>query len=382
MSRIRTMLVPMTVLALVSILGCTKPSVDNEKGSSAGSSTQGSKIELGEVPYTILGPHSHENLTVFVLTSDKQDDTDYLTLDEGLKSGDVKVAEMELETVGALQIENTSDRPLFLQEGERLEGGQQDRVIIASLVIPPKSGKTSIPTFCVEHDRWQVTENGKKFGAATNPSLATKAVRGESKIEDSQANVWKSVGTTKANSVNMLATGNKNSSINEMLDDPKVRKLSEEYAEALKCAINGPGGEKVVGVVIVLNNAIEEVDVYPNHKVLESMYPRLVLSYALYAAMLKGDGNSDKPAQTVDTIAEFLTAKADESAEASKREKVLDPCNLCTVTALDTDKYQCVTKYKDKQVHWQIITKMAEKEKGSGSASGSSWREKIFGSRY
>jgi hypothetical protein len=111
--------------------------------------------------YKIQGPYTHENFTVFVLCSEKQDEDNYLTLEEGLKSGDVKVSEMENERVGTLEIDNTSDQPLYLQEGERLQGGKQDRIITASLVIPPKSGKTTIPTFCVEHARWQTGEKGR-----------------------------------------------------------------------------------------------------------------------------------------------------------------------------------------------------------------------------
>src|SRR5262249_54564903 len=40
----------------------------------------------------VTGPHSHENLTVFLVHSDTQDERDFITLDEGLEKGLVKIA--------------------------------------------------------------------------------------------------------------------------------------------------------------------------------------------------------------------------------------------------------------------------------------------------
>src|SRR5207245_7218815 len=127
-------------------------------------------VELDGTAYQIRGPLTHEDLAVFLLCCDRQDQRDFLTLDEGLREGLVKITEQEQERVGALQIENLSDRPLYLQEGERLQGGKQDRTIISSLVVPPKSGKRSVPTFCVEASRWTEGAKGKSFGFTVNPA--------------------------------------------------------------------------------------------------------------------------------------------------------------------------------------------------------------------
>ncbi len=386
MSRFSTAFLAATVLAVLSIAGCEKPprgsdgtgSGSPDKIASGSEASKPVEVEVGKVSYKVQGPFTHENFTVFVLCSEKQDKDNYLTLEEGLKSGDVKVSEMDDERVGTLEIENASEQPLYLQEGERLQGGKQDRIIIASLVIPPKSGKTSIPTFCVEHDRWQAGTKGKDFGTTVNPALATKGIRGEAKVTGSQAAVWDCVGTTKSNACAALGSINNNSSVNETLDDPKIRKLSEEYAGALQDAITGSGASDIVGVVIVLNDAIEEVDVYPNHKVLERMYPRLVLSYALYAAMLKDKGEPSKAPQTVETVAKFLESQK----EKSKSEKKLDADNRLVIDTLDENKFRCTTMYKGKSVHWQILQKIGGDEgEGSGSASGSS-RRRIFGAKW
>src|SRR5438132_1333558 len=119
MSRSNTILVLTALVAGLTLGGCTQTQTQSSKSDDAkGSDSKSLQVELGKQPFTIKGPHSHNNLTVFLLCSDKQDDTDYLTLDEGLKNGDVKVSEMTRETVEILEIDNTSDRPLYLQEGE------------------------------------------------------------------------------------------------------------------------------------------------------------------------------------------------------------------------------------------------------------------------
>src|SRR5436190_15093012 len=123
-----------------------------------------SDVEVEDVAFQVSGPHAHENLAVFLIQTGKQDTRNFLTLDEGLTKGLVKITEQEQETVGSLQLDNQSDRPLYLQEGERLQGGKQDRTIAMSRVVPPKSGKMNVATFCIEQSRWQEGESGRKFG--------------------------------------------------------------------------------------------------------------------------------------------------------------------------------------------------------------------------
>src|SRR5438034_2385259 len=85
-------------------------------------------FDVKKVAVRVSGPYAHENLTVFLLHGKDKDDRDYLTLDQGLDKKFVAISEKQQAQVGELQIENKSDRYLFLQEGDRLQGGQQDRI--------------------------------------------------------------------------------------------------------------------------------------------------------------------------------------------------------------------------------------------------------------
>src|SRR5262249_40286128 len=157
----------------------------------------------------------------------------FITLDEGLKSGLCTVSEKEQSEVRELQIENRSDQPLFLQEGDRLQGGKQDRTIYASLVVPPKSGKMGLPTFCIEQGRLHALEGAPMFMAMQNSALAPKEVREAAKFNKDQQGVWAAVGEQKRQAtVNMLSS-NSNTSLNEVFESPKVKEVSDAFAKAL-----------------------------------------------------------------------------------------------------------------------------------------------------
>jgi hypothetical protein len=326
------------------------------------------EVKLDGTTYQIHGPYSHEDLAVFLVCSDRKDEHDFLTLDEGLKEGLVKITEQEQERVGALWVDNQSDRPLYLQEGERLQGGKQDRTIVSSLVIPPKSGRTAVPTLCVERSRWVEGKKGRAFGFTVDPALAPKGVRGAAKVEGSQERVWGCVQAQKLSAAKKLNCPNTSSSVNEMLDSAQVRRIAEEYANALEKALDASGRRDVVGMAVVLNGQIEEVNIYPGRGLFRKLYPRLIRAYALQAALLKDQARATEPV-TVAAVIDLLQT----SGTRSKREKNLDARNAVRVSELDGNLFQCTTCYNGKPVHWQMMKK---NRKGGGESCailGSDW---------
>jgi len=326
------------------------------------------KVDVDGTDYLIQGPFVHQDLTVFLLCSNRQDGSDFLTLDEGLKDGLVSITEQEQERVGALQIENQSDRPLYLQEGERLIGGKQDRTIITSLVIPPKSGKTSVPTFCVEHSRWVEGNKGREFGFSVNPALAPKGVRGAAKVEGSQDRVWGCVAAQKDSAHKTLHCPNTNSSVNEMLDAPQVQAISEEYAAALEKALDRAENSDALGMAIVFNGHIEEVNLYPNRALFRKLFPRLIRAYAVQAALLK-DQAKGAESVTDTAVAQFLQA----GDAKSQKKKAIDAHNDVQVNEIGGSLFQCTTRYNGQSIHWQLMAKNREGGTAGAEVLGSDW---------
>jgi hypothetical protein len=228
----------------------------------------------------VTGPFAHENLAVFVLCSDSRDDTDFLTLDEGLKDGSVVVSEKGQEEVNELEIENKSDRPLFLTTGDRVVGGKQDRIVGSSTVVPPHSGKRPMASFCVEHGRWH--GQSANFHNSANFAVANEEVRAMA-LSKSQEGVWAKVAATKSLAQEQLKVSNSSSSLTEALDSAEVQKASDAYVQALAHVLDGK--PDAVGVVFALNGKVVELDVFPGRPLVAKLYPRLLASYAFQAAL-------------------------------------------------------------------------------------------------
>src|SRR5687768_7742861 len=108
-----------------------------------------SKPAAAAVPAVrISGPYTEGNLSIFFLHGkDQLAGKKILTLDEALKAR--KVVVHETKNVSELSIENVSDQEVFVQAGDIVKGGQQDRTLALDMLIPPKSGKLPVNSFCV-----------------------------------------------------------------------------------------------------------------------------------------------------------------------------------------------------------------------------------------
>ncbi len=100
----------------------------------------------------VTGPIVHERLAVYFIHGKSAEGPVPLTLAEALAKGAVTVH--ETGTVNELAIENTSDEEVFIQSGDIVKGGQQDRTLTVSMIVPPKSGRVPLAAFCVEQGRW------------------------------------------------------------------------------------------------------------------------------------------------------------------------------------------------------------------------------------
>src|SRR5271157_5940400 len=137
--------------------------------------------EAGQVgsSYKVLAPISRGNLTIFPVVTDRTHDTrNFLTLDEGVRSGEVVVSEAgsvrplirgherymprDGAEVNRLVLVNNSDRPLILLAGEIVTGGKQDRVVGKDRIVPSNSDPIDLAVFCVEPGRW--TGTSAQFG--------------------------------------------------------------------------------------------------------------------------------------------------------------------------------------------------------------------------
>ena len=157
---------------------------------------------------------------------------EFLTLDEGLRSGDVVVTEagqarglirhrpgepainrpVRDAEVNRLVLVNNSKRPLLLLAGEIVTGGKQDRVIGKDRIVPAESDPVDLSVFCVEPGRW-VAANGKNefgntAGGVIGGIVAAPTVRSKAMGAKDQQQVWDSVRSSQqAMAVTVEAAG-------------------------------------------------------------------------------------------------------------------------------------------------------------------------------
>jgi len=266
--------------------------------------------------YKVLAPISHGNLTIFPVVADFSRDTSrFLTLDEGLRSGEVVVTEAGKiqplirrpsrpiaqygDQVNQLVLVNNSDRPLILLAGEIVTGGKQDRVVGKDRIVPPKSDPIDLSVFCVEPGRW--VETSGKF-SAFSALMAQPSVRKRAMADKNQQQVWAEVRKS-ADSMNLGSTlgGSiaatprtppfiampSGSSYARAMASPTAQSKVEAVAAPLEHSYDKVMRElrerHAVGVVVAVNGEIIWADIFASTSLLEKYWPKLVRSYAAEA---------------------------------------------------------------------------------------------------
>jgi len=266
---------------------------------------------------TLSGPYTHGNLSVYLVhDASRMQDIDYITLEEAFKSGALKVTEKaEGAEVNELQFENVGDKPVYLQAGDTVKGGQQDRTIAVDTLLPPKSGKRGIDAFCVEPGRWEgrVGKSSAAFSAAEAP-VATNSQKLAVRLEKDQSKVWEAgrkvnrdLATVAKIELSTASGGgsgqasavlaDQKDSYVEAIENPIVRKKLDERIATLEKA---PGDRKdVVGAVFCMDGKVQSAEIYAATGLFRKLWPKLLRSAALETiAQPKADAAVAAPAKS------------------------------------------------------------------------------------
>lgn len=259
--------------------------------------------------YTMSGPYTQNNLSIYLVHGKSTlDDANLLTLQESMARGTVVVH--ETQNVESLEVENLSEeKSVFIQAGEIVKGGQQDRVLVTDMILPPKSGSVPIESFCVEHGRWSArgTENSETF-ASSDYFVADKDLKIAAKGQRSQNDVWEQVEEVQEKLSNSLETDVASevseSSLQLALEHGEVETEAKAYINALEKIAEGK--KDVIGYAFVINGRINSADVYASHGLFTQLWPKLLKSTAI-EAVAERDGPLSEEIPTAQTIALFLS---------------------------------------------------------------------------
>ncbi|HJQ67605.1 MAG TPA: DUF6569 family protein [Blastocatellia bacterium] len=290
-------------------------------------------------------PVTFQALTVYPVIADQPDSRDdYITLDEGLRSGRVIVSEIgangrtrrvgngrrvsDNAEVNRLMVTNNSGKTLVLIAGELIVGGKQDRIVGEDCVIASSKKPVTVNVYCVEHGRWSERSSfgqsrassgsGGGEGSAAAPAgtfnapvaggMAAPNVRAKAQAEKSQEGVWSEVSKLEQKNGVSSSTG----TLDRVYSDRRVSAKLSDYERAIK---NKVSGKNVVGAVVAIGGQVMSADVFVSPKLFQAYWPKLLKSYALEAVSSGKDGS-----QTVDrVIAEAFLARVDAPASSGAK---------------------------------------------------------------
>src|SRR5882762_11517423 len=239
----------------------------------------------GKDEYRLEGPFTRGNLTVFLIHGkDRIKGQTFITLQEALVQK--KVIVRETCSVNELSIENISSEEVYVQSGDIVKGGQQDRMMAVDLILPPRSGKIGISAFCVENGRWSKrgTEEVTNFGSSANV-IAGRDLKLAAKSAESQGEVWRQVAVAQdklsANTGTRVNGAASPTSFQLALENKEVQKTSDSYFKALAGIVNGK--PDVIGYVFAINGKINSADVYASTSLFKKLWPKLLQASAIEA---------------------------------------------------------------------------------------------------
>ena len=188
---------------------------------------------------------------------------EFLVLGECLADGRAQL--YETGNVGQLEIENLADLDLFLQAGDMVKGGRQDRTLGADFTVPAHSGRMRVPAFCVEQGRWSQRrgESAAKF-SSSEETLSSAKLKRVIRKEQSQSAVWEEVAAVQSKleaSVGSKVTADASpSSLQLSMEDGAVRSRVEDYTAALHALLEAH--PDAVGFVYLINGKPSGAEAY------------------------------------------------------------------------------------------------------------------------
>ncbi len=296
-----------------------------------------------QTAYRISEPYTHRNLTIFLIHGeDTSSNKDLITLQEAMQTKVLKV--YETEDVEELVVENLSKKyDVFIQSGDIVKGGKQDRVLAISIIVPRNSGKVPIEAFCVESDRWEgrgdenkklfssseerivskelkIATNGKgeRSGSGSGNGIGSGSAAG-SGVGGSQSEVWKQVANAQSNiSANVTVDVTANSSASSLqlsLENKKLVKEREDFAKKLLNIIKGK--HDVIGYAFAINGGVNSADIYVSNHLFSKLWPKLLKAAVTEAISLADQPNAESEPTSAD-ISSFLSA-ADNGTPQERR---------------------------------------------------------------
>jgi len=253
----------------------------------------------------LLDYQAHKNMAIIPIKTPPSYKFDILTLKKGFELGLAEVKECEHSTVNTLIVKNNSVTPLLLVDGEEIIGGDQNRIVNATILIAPNS-EEKIPVNCTEHGRWAYKSEFKQSEYMANyrtRSAKEKAVRAN--MSGQQA-VWDSINDLEMS----RSFSSPTQAMSESYENLKVD--LDEFISNFK-AVDGQ-----TGAVIIIDGEIKGFELFLNSQIYHEYHEKILKSYLI-------DTDINDSIFTIDTeVARDLIVEALSVEYAAKKSNGLE----------------------------------------------------------
>ncbi len=295
-------------------------------------------LGLGGVAYgaegglRVTGPYTHLNLEVYLIHGPQTVSSQrYLTLGEALAAKQVVVH--ETGSVQELAIQNLGRLPVFIQSGDIVKGGRQDRVLRSDMIVPPRSGRVPLASFCVESGRWtkRGREDAGKF-ASNSAMVSSRELKLAAKHVQNQSAVWSSVAKQqkqlnaslrrmKGDQDLDVRSGASATSLQLTLENKELKEMAAEYKRELAGLLEDRRG--AIGFALVVNGQVSAADIYGRRDLFQALWPKL-LDAAVVEAISEYTGEERAGAlgeaarriKTLEAVSSLLATGQSEVAES------------------------------------------------------------------
>ena len=312
----------------------------------------------------LVGPLQHKNLAIYLVSGKQTDARKYITLTEAMKTKSVILRERGSGgQVNELEIENKSDQWLYIQAGDVIQGGKQDRTIGTDVAIPPHSKPQPISAFCVEHGRWTPKSGGMGFQANT-AVVGSNALKRSIQGEKNQSAVWAEVAKEEMRARAVLKPGptsaepmSTTGTYNAIVENREIETERSDYVTALL-----PKVEKTtdaLGIVVAINGEVTAADVYASSALFHKLARKLIDSYALEALLAQKQASASAAAPPKAAADRFLS---DASKPSGRDEQAAPSVQRTTREAEGTVQFEYLETEKDsgrggKLLHKNVVKK-------------------------
>ena len=245
----------------------------------------------------------YKNLAIYPVYGRAEEEFVFITLDEAMAEGYVKIKESDIARVPELVVTNSSGYDLLIVQGEELIGAKQNRTVNATVVVPAKC-TISIPVSCTESGRWREGKSGV-YMHKSSPYCSIPSVR--SSIADSVSSSLKSYGDYSSDQREVWESISRNLRFFKVSSQTEAQAdMYENKKEEVKTYINAFGIEpEQCGIISEVNHRLYCAEFFCQPEIFAKLHKKLVSSLAMEALVRKKADDIEEETDPEDFLKEI-----------------------------------------------------------------------------